>query len=74
MRICNGIGIDMVTTMVGGPPQRTALHTGGADAGEHQLHRAGGAEGAMGEVTVIKAGDREHAQQVQAAGDRKGQP
>ena len=54
-----------MVAVVGRPPQRPALHAGGADAGEHELHGARGAEGAMREVAVVEAGDGEHAQHVQ---------
>ena len=52
---------DVMVAVVGRPPQRAALHAGGADAGERELHGARGAEGAVRKVAVIEAGDREHA-------------
>jgi hypothetical protein len=39
MQVARQVGMAMVVAMVGGPPQRTALHAHRADHGEHELHR-----------------------------------
>ena len=65
MRIQNGIRIAMMVAMVGSPPQRSALHTGGAYQGEQELHRTRGAERLVREIAVIETGQGEHAHGVE---------
>ena len=71
VRVALGVGVLVVVAVVGRPPQRTALHAGGADAGEDELHGTRGTEGAVREVAVVEAGDGEHAQHVESRGDRE---
>jgi hypothetical protein len=72
VRIVLGIGIAMVVPMMGGPPQRPALHAGRADQREHQLHGTRGAEGTVREIAVVERGDREHAHRVEQGSHRHG--
>jgi hypothetical protein len=72
MRVGRGIGVHMVVAMVRRPPQRAALHRRRAEQRERELHRARGAERAVREVAVVEAGDREHAQRVQAQRNPQG--
>ncbi|MNV49884.1 hypothetical protein D3C71_1418570 [compost metagenome] len=65
MWIGGGIGMTMVIAMMRGPPQRAALHAGGADQREDELHGARRLEGAVGEVAVVEGRDRKHAHRVQ---------
>ena len=55
------VGVHVVMAMVRGPPQRPALHGGGAEHGKHELPATRRAERAMREVAVVEGGDREHA-------------
>ena len=55
----------MVVTVVRGPPQRSSLHRGGPGDAQHELPEPVHAVGAVGEVPVVRAGDREHAEQVE---------
>ena len=63
------VGVRVVMAMVRGPPQRSALHGGGAEHGEHELPAARGAERAMREVAVVEGGDREHAHREEGGGE-----
>ena len=55
------IGKFMVVAVMGGPPKGALLGAGGAPKGQHELEKTAGLVGAVGEVTVIGAGDGEHA-------------
>ena len=56
----------MVMPVMRRPPDRAALDGGGSKHRERELHAARGLERAVGEVAVVEARDREHAQHVQA--------
>jgi hypothetical protein len=58
----------MMMAMMRGPPDRSALHGGGAEHREDELTGARGLERAMREVAVIKTGDGEHAYRVERHG------
>ena len=60
VRIRRPIGVRMMVAVMGRPPDRPALHRGGAEQSERKLHRPRGLEGAMREVAVIEGGDGEH--------------
>ena len=55
------VRIDVMMAVVGGPPDRSALHRRGAEQAEDELADPRGLEGAVREIAVIEAGDREHA-------------
>ena len=59
------IGVAVVVTVMGSPPQRATLDRAVADAGEHELEEATGAVGAVRQVAVVKTGDGEHAHGVE---------
>ena len=59
------IGMLVVVSMGGGPPERAALHGAVAKDGEEELTEAGGLEGAVGKVAVVEAGDGKHADEVE---------
>ena len=64
--------MDVMMAMVSGPPKRTALDGRRAQDGEGQLRATAGLEGLVREVTMIEAGDREHAHEVQRNGNPYG--
>ncbi len=72
MHVFRIIGMDMVMTVVRGPPEWAALHGGGTDQGKQELDRSRGAKRLVGEIAVIEAGNREHSEQIEAEGDRHG--
>jgi hypothetical protein len=76
VRVLGPIGVRVVVPVVGCPPDGSALHGGGAEQAEDELADAGRLEGAVGEVTVVEAGDREHAHEVadHGHGDRDRTP
>jgi hypothetical protein len=63
------IGVGVVVSMVGSPPQWAALYGAGTDDAENELSDARSFERAMREIAVIKTGDREHAYEVTEYGD-----
>ena len=71
VRVRRTVGVGMVVAVVRGPPQRAALHGGGAQQREHELHGARSAEGAVREIAVVERGHREHAQAEQGCGKRR---
>lgn len=60
------VGMLMMMTMDGGPPQSAALHGGVAQSGEEELRQAGGVKSAMRKVAMIKASHREHAHKIKS--------
>ena len=65
------VGMFVVVSMGGGPPERTTLHRAVAEDGKKKLAKARCLEGAMGKVAVVEAGDREHADEVEKDGGDK---
>ena len=66
MHVGIGIGMAVMMAMMGCPPKRTALDTGGADRGENKLHRPRSAERFVRKIPVVKTGDGKHANGIQA--------
>ncbi|KAG1441034.1 hypothetical protein G6F57_018834 [Rhizopus arrhizus] len=65
MQILFIVGVAVMVAMVRGPPQRSALHAGGPDDSEYELHRSRRLEGAMRKIAVVERGDREHAHGIE---------
>jgi hypothetical protein len=63
------IGMLMMMAVMSRPPKRSSLGRAGPENGKYELGRAAGFECLVGEVTVVKSGNREHAHQEE--GDRK---
>jgi len=64
------IGMLVMMTVMGGPPQSTFLSRHAAQPGQDELEPAGGLEGTMGEVTVIAARDSKLADQEQSDAEK----
>src|SRR5208282_834898 len=62
------VGTLMMQPMMRRPPQCAALHRGRTDNGEGELAGARSLERAMRKVAMVKAGDREHPDEIH--GDR----
>ena len=62
------VGVEMVMTVVVGPPERAALHGGASAEGEDKLAKPGRAIGFVGEVAVVDAGDKKHPDEVERHG------
>ena len=62
----------MVVAMMGRPPQRAALYGGRADDRKDKLRRAGGLEGSMGKIPMVKPRDGKHAQDIERYRDGHG--
>lgn len=71
MRIKIRISVAMMVAMVRRPPQRTALHAGGAKQGKRELCAARSPEGSVREVAVIEPRQREHPDRVQRGGNHE---
>jgi len=74
MNIFLGIRVFVVVSMMTSPPERAFLRTGRSKKREEKLKGAARLVGAMGEITVIRAGDSEHADQIEADADEKSGP
>jgi hypothetical protein len=75
MQVFGLVRIAVVVAVMGSPPQRTALGAGLRQECEHELKHAAGLVGAVGKVSVVDTGHREHADEVQrhaADGRRRG--
>jgi hypothetical protein len=59
------IGKLVMVTVVGGPPQGPPLDGRVAQKGEEKGPEAGGLEGVVGKIAVIKAGNAKHADYIQ---------
>jgi len=70
--ITGPVGVAMVATMVGSPPQRTALGGRRAEQSEHELHGPRRPERPVREVAMVEGSDGEHAQQIRGRADRQG--
>ena len=64
----------MVVPVVSGPPNGAALDRRGPQEAHQKLDRAAGGESFMAEVPVVKAGDREHADDVHDQAQRESGP
>src|SRR5215510_7616435 len=60
-----GVGVQVVMTVLGGPPQHALLGRALRQQGENELEGAAGREGAMREVTMIAGPDGEDAQPIE---------
>ena len=69
-----GVRVAVMVAMMGRPPQRPALHAGGAKRSEQELHRPRCGEGLVRKVAVIEAGDGEHAKRIHRGGDDNRKP
>ena len=58
----------MMMTVMSRPPQRPSLYSRGPKRGKEKLPPAGSLEGAVGEVAMVKPGDREHTDKVETQG------
>lgn len=65
MHVHRFVAVAMVAAMMGGPPQRSALHRARSQQREAELRRARGLEGAVAEVAVVEAGDGEHPHDIE---------
>src|ERR1700678_2102450 len=74
MYILRLVGVDVVMAMVRSPPNRAALHRGGAQQAEYELTHARGLEGTVREIPMIEARDGEHAYQVEHQSDQQRRP
>ena len=74
MDVVLGVGVLVVMPMHRRPPERSALHGGVAEDCECELRPARRVECAVGEVAMIKTGDREHSHGVQCECDRDSRP
>src|SRR5271155_4408069 len=63
------VGTLMMQPMMRRPPQCAALHRGRTDNGEGELAGARSLERAMRKVAMVKAGDREHPDEIHRDGD-----
>ena len=72
MYVLRLIGMHMVMPMLRCPPQRATLYARGTDQGEDELRRARGAKRIVRKIAMVKAGDRKHAQRVEACGNDNG--
>jgi len=68
------VGVFMVVSVDGGPPEGAALDRGIADDGENELDEAGGVESAMRKIAMIEASDGEHSHEVKGDSDGDGGP
>jgi hypothetical protein len=69
MRVLWRVGVAMMMPMMGRPPQRSALDARRADQREYKLHRTRGLEGTMRKITMVEAGNGEHAHGVHRSGN-----
>src|SRR5262249_60841699 len=60
-----GVRVEVMVSVLGGPPQHALLRRALRQNREQELERAAGRIGAMREVTVIAGADREDAQPVE---------
>jgi hypothetical protein len=67
--VVGSIRMKMVVAMMCSPPQRPALHAGGAKQGKCKLCCAGGAKRLVRKIAVIKAGNGKHSCGVQQHGN-----
>ena len=74
MDILVRIGVLVVVTVMGGPPERPLLPTGGAPEAHNELEEPAGLIGAVGEVTVVDTRDGEHAEVVHEDAHGDGRP
>jgi len=74
MNIFLGIRVFVVVSMMTGPPERAFLRTGRSKKREKKLKGAARLVGAMGKITVIRAGDGEHANEIEGNADEKSGP
>ena len=72
VHVGGAVRVGVVVAVMRGPPDRPALYRRSAQQPEHELTRARGFEGAVRKITVIEAGDREHAHQIGADGHAYG--
>ena len=68
------IGMLVVVAVVIRPPQGPALDAGGAEQRQEELAQPRGAVGFMGEIPVVKSGDREHPDKIERRRNGCGEP
>jgi hypothetical protein len=59
------VGVGMMMTMYGGPPESPPLNAEKTEQGEEELNGAGGFVGLVAEVSVVDAGDEKHPHHVE---------
>jgi hypothetical protein len=74
MNVVDGVGMQMVMPVLGGPPQDTALGRALSQRGEHELGDAAGCVGAVGKVSMVPGSDGEDSQPVKPDTDRNRLP
>src|SRR5260370_42490960 len=70
MDIVDGVGMQMVMPVLGGPPQDTALGRALRQRGEHELGDAARCVGAVRKVSMVAGPDGEDPQPVKRDADR----
>ncbi len=74
MHVLFFIRMFMVQPVLVTPPQRTALHGGGAQDGEQKLRQPRGVERFMRKIAVIKTGHRKHPDKIHGRCHRHRRP
>ena len=68
MKIFGLISIQMMMSVIGGPPQGPALKGGIAQNREEKLHNSVRLESPVGKITMIKSRDGKHSNDVERNG------
>ena len=74
MHVLQAIGVQVVMTMLGGPPQNAFLRARLGQKREDELKRPAGRIGAMREIPVVPGADRKDAQPIKRCAKCNGLP